>query len=150
MSVLYAAIAAAQEPVPVFKSSVAVVPIGAVVVDNRGRTVTTLKASDFEVRDNGESRPIVSFQIDQTAPLTIAVLVDTSGSMRLESKLASARQVVAAMTGSLREGVDAVGMNPCAEAEGPAAVAEGAACLEFPDVALSQEIELACLRVEGV
>jgi len=48
------------------------------------------------------------------------------------------------------EGVDAVGMNPRAEAEGPAAVAEGAACLEFPDVALSQEIELACLRVEGV
>lgn len=110
LSVLYSAIAAAQEPVPVFKSSVAVVPIGAVVVDNRGRTVTTLKASDFEVRDNGESRPIVSFQIDQTAPLTIAVLVDTSGSMRLESKLASARQVVAAMTGSLREGVDAVGL----------------------------------------
>jgi VWFA-related protein len=48
--------------------------------------------------------------MDQTAPLTIAVLVDTSGSMRLESKLASAREVVAEMSGGLRDGVDDVGL----------------------------------------
>jgi Ca-activated chloride channel family protein len=110
VSVFVAAAAAAQEPVAVFKSSVAVVPIGAVVVDSRGRTVTTLSAADFEVRDNGEPRPLVSFQRDQSLPLTIAVLVDTSGSMRLESKLASARSLVAAMSTGLRAGVDSVGL----------------------------------------
>ena len=101
---------AAQEPAPVFKSSVAVVPISAVVRDHRGRAVTTLKAADFDVRDNGESRPILAFEIDPNAPLTIAVLVDTSGSMRLESKLASARSVVTAVSANLREGVDAIGL----------------------------------------
>lgn len=109
-AVLRPAAGAAQEPMPSFKSSIAVVPIGAVVVDSRGRAVTTLKASDFEVRDNGEPRTLASFQIDDTAPLTVAVLVDTSGSMRLESKLASARSVVAAMSSSLRAGVDGVGL----------------------------------------
>jgi Ca-activated chloride channel family protein len=100
----------AQQALPVFKSSVALVPISAVVRDGHGRTISTLTAADFEIRDNGEQRQILSFQADDATPLTIAVLVDTSGSMRLESKLASAREVVAAIAGSLRDGVDAVGM----------------------------------------
>jgi Ca-activated chloride channel family protein len=100
----------AQEPAPLFKSSVAVVPISAVVRDSRGRTITSLRASDFEVLDNGEPRPILAFQSDETAPLTLAVLVDTSGSMRLESKLAAAREVVGALAVSLRDGLDAVGL----------------------------------------
>jgi Ca-activated chloride channel homolog len=101
---------AAQEPARVFKSSVAVVPISAVVRDGRGRPITTLKASDFVVRDNGEARPILAFDTDAATPLTIAVVVDTSGSMRLDSKRAAARQVVGALTAELREGVDAVGL----------------------------------------
>src|SRR5687768_13287851 len=100
----------AQEPGPVFRSSVALVPISAVVRDSRGRAVTTLKAADFEVRDNGEARQILSFHTDNASPLTIAVLVDTSGSMRLESKLAAARQVVSAITGELRPGIDSVAL----------------------------------------
>jgi VWFA-related protein len=72
--------------------------------------VTTLKASDFEVRDNGEPRRILSFHTDNASPLTIAVLVDTSGSMRHDAKLAAARQVVSAITGQLRSGIDSVGL----------------------------------------
>ena len=93
-----------------FRSGVAMVPISAVVRDSRGRAVTTLKASDFEVRDNGESRPILSFHTDNASPLTIAVLVDTSGSMRQETKLAAARQVMSAISAELRPGIDAVGL----------------------------------------
>jgi Ca-activated chloride channel family protein len=100
----------AQQATPLFKSSVAVVPISAVVRNGRGRIITTLKAADFEVRDNGEPRPILSFDIDETMPLTIAVLVDTSGSMRLDSKLAAARQVMNDISLTLREGIDAVGV----------------------------------------
>jgi Ca-activated chloride channel family protein len=94
----------------VFRSSVAVVPISAVVRDSRGRAITTLKQSDFEVRDNGEPRRILSFHTDQQSPLTIAVLVDTSGSMRHELKLAAARQVVAAITAGLRPGIDSIAL----------------------------------------
>ena len=86
------------------------VPISAVVRDSRGRAVTTLKQADFEVRDNGEPRKILSFHTDNASPLTIAVLVDTSGSMRHETKLAAARQVVSAIAAELRPGVDAVGL----------------------------------------
>ena len=93
-----------------FKSSVAVVPISAVVRDSRGRAVTTLKAADFEVRDNGQPRPILSFHTDRASPLTIAVLVDTSGSMRNELKLAASRQVVSAITAELRPGIDSIGL----------------------------------------
>jgi Ca-activated chloride channel homolog len=100
----------AQNAAPVFKSSVTVVPISAVVRDHRGRTITTLKASDFEVRDNGEPRPILAFQTDESTALTIALLVDTSGSMRLESKLAAAREVVTEIATELRDGIDAVGL----------------------------------------
>jgi VWFA-related protein len=89
---------------------VAVVPISAVVRDSRGRAVTTLKASDFEIRDNGQPRAILSFHTDRASPLTIAVLVDTSGSMRHELKLAASRQVVAAITAELRPGIDSVGL----------------------------------------
>ena len=68
--------AAAQKSEAVFKSSVALVPITAVVRDQHGRAVTTLRPSDFEVRDNGEPRPIVSFLSDVDLSLTIALLVD--------------------------------------------------------------------------
>jgi VWFA-related protein len=103
----------AQEPqdaLPVFRSSVALVPISAVVRDSRGRAVTTLKASDFTVLDNGEPQRILSFHTDVQSPLTIGVLVDTSGSMRHEPKLAAARQVVSVLSGQLRPGIDAVGL----------------------------------------
>jgi Ca-activated chloride channel homolog len=100
----------AQEQAPVFRSGVAVVPISAVVRDERGRTITTLKPTDFEVRDNGERRRILTFQMDETTPLTVAVLVDMSGSMRLESKLAAAREVVEEIAMNLRPEIDAVGL----------------------------------------
>jgi Ca-activated chloride channel homolog len=102
--------ARAQEQLPVFKSSVALVPISAVVRDSRGRAVTTLTSADFEVRDNGERRPILAFDRDDMTPLTIAVLVDTSGSMWLESKLAAAREITAAISANLRDGVDTLGL----------------------------------------
>jgi VWFA-related protein len=101
---------AQEASTPVFRSRVAMVPISAVVRDSRGRAVTTLKASDFEVRDNGEQRPILSFHTDNASPLTLAVLVDTSGSMRHETKLAAAKQVVAALSSELRPGIDSIGL----------------------------------------
>jgi Ca-activated chloride channel family protein len=95
---------------PTFKSSVEVVPISAVVRDRRGRAVTTLVSNDFEVLDKGERRPILDFQIDKTSPITMAVLIDVSGSMRLGKKLALAREVLAHLAADLQDGRDEVGL----------------------------------------
>jgi Ca-activated chloride channel homolog len=106
----WAGTAVAQEAVPSFKSSVELVPISAMVRDARGRAMTTLQAADFEVRDKGVPRPIIDFEADDQAPVTIAILLDTSGSMRVGSKLAAAREVVRRFAADLRDGPDAVGL----------------------------------------
>jgi Ca-activated chloride channel homolog len=100
--------AGAQSPVvsATFKSSVDLVPISAIVHDHHKRIVTTLNASDFEVLDNGSPRAIVDFQRDHTSPMTIALLVDVSGSMRIGPKLPLARQVLERITGQLEDGRD--------------------------------------------
>ena len=95
---------------PTFKSAVALVPISAVVRDRHGRLVTSLTAADFEVRDKGERRRILDFQIDRASPLTLALLVDVSGSMRVGPKLAFARKVLERMVSQLQDGRDEVAM----------------------------------------
>jgi Ca-activated chloride channel family protein len=101
--------ASAQQPVPTFRSSVAVVPINAVVQDRRsGRMITTLTASDFEVVDKGERRPILDFHAEQNSPLSLAVLIDTSGSMRISAKFALAHEVLGQLGLNLRDGRDEI------------------------------------------
>jgi VWFA-related protein len=104
--------AAAQEQpaVPTFKSSVEVVPISAIVRDRHGRMVTSLTAADFEVVDKGERRSILDFQTDKASPITLAVLVDTSGSMRVGAKLAFAREVLKRLAVDLQDGRDEVSL----------------------------------------
>ena len=96
----------AQEPVPVFRASADVVTIQASVKDRRGRVVSGLTPADFEIRDNGELRQIVSLRADRNSPLSLAVLVDMSGSMRSEAKIGLARQAYDSILGQLRPGQD--------------------------------------------
>jgi Ca-activated chloride channel family protein len=100
---------ALQEPAT-FKSSVDLVPISAIVRDNRGRMVTTLTAADFEILDKGERSRILDFHTDSSSPVTVAVLVDVSGSMRVDPKLALAREVLTRLIGNLQSGRDEVGL----------------------------------------
>jgi VWFA-related protein len=72
----------AEQPLPVFKASVSVVPITAVVRDRRDRIVRDLRRDDFQVREDGHLRPIVDFRSTERGPVSIGLLVDTSGSMR--------------------------------------------------------------------
>jgi Ca-activated chloride channel family protein len=95
---------------PTFKAAVDMVPISAIVRDGRGRLVTTLNAGDFEVLDKGERRSILDFQTDDTSPITLAVLVDVSGSMRVGPKMAYAREVLRQVQAGLRRGIDEVGL----------------------------------------
>jgi VWFA-related protein len=75
--------AGAQEqtpPVAAFKSSIDMVRIAAVVRDSKGRFVQDLTKRDFEVLDNGQTRPISDLQNDLTG-VSVALLFDVSGSM---------------------------------------------------------------------
>jgi VWFA-related protein len=102
--------AQSPEPIATFKSSVDVVPISAVVRDGRGRIVTALTAADFEVLDKGERRPILDFRTDDNGPVSLAVLMDMSGSMSVGSKLLFARDVLTHLTANLQDGRDEVGL----------------------------------------
>jgi VWFA-related protein len=93
-----------------FKSSVDLVTIQASVRDKRGRPVAGLKPADFEVRDNGALRPIVSIHSDDRSPLSVAVVVDISGSMSVAPKLAMARRALDGLLSQLRIGSDEVGI----------------------------------------
>ena len=100
------AVVRAEQPIATFKSSVALVPISAVVRDGRGRLVTTLTAGDFEVLDKGERRRIVDFQIDTTGAVTAAVMVDMSGSMRIGPKMDVVRDLLKRLSAGLQNGRD--------------------------------------------
>lgn len=100
----------AAQPVATFHASVALVPISAVVRDRHGHLVTTLSATDFEVFDNGERRQIVDFETERDGPVSLAVLVDVSGSMRIGPKLALAGDVVDALSANLLDGRDEIGL----------------------------------------
>jgi Ca-activated chloride channel family protein len=77
-SVLFAAVVAAQQPT--FKTGTQIVSIFATVTDAQGRLVPNLVKEDFEIFDNDKPQPIVFFQ-DEIQPITVVVMLDTSGSM---------------------------------------------------------------------
>ena len=97
---------APEQPAQTFRSAVDLVTIQASVRDNRGRVVSGLTSSDFEVRDNGQVRPILSLRSDRQSPLSVAILVDMSGSMRIGPKIAMARQAYDSIVTQLHQGED--------------------------------------------
>ena len=105
--------AAGQGPMdesrPRFRSSADLVSIQTSVKDRRGRPLGGLTPADFEVRDNGELRPVVSLRSDRRSPVSVAVLLDLSGSMS-GSKMMMARQVFGGLLAQLRDGEDEVGL----------------------------------------
>jgi VWFA-related protein len=64
------------------KVDVDVVNVLCTVYDQHNALVSDLTKSDFEVRDNGRLQQIRYFARDKDLPLTVAMLVDVSGSVR--------------------------------------------------------------------
>jgi VWFA-related protein len=85
-----------------------VVMIPASVRDVRGRPIADLRPSDFDVLENGAARPILSVGFDRDSPVSVAVLVDMSGSMRLSDKMDMARNAFDCVLDQLRDGIDEV------------------------------------------
>jgi Ca-activated chloride channel homolog len=62
------------------------------ILDQQGRYVTGLQKNDFRLYVDGQQRPIEFFRQDLNTPVSIGILVDTSGSM--EPKLMQARTAI--------------------------------------------------------
>jgi Ca-activated chloride channel homolog len=98
----------AQEPAPaVFKSGVEQVAVAALVRDTRGRLVTTLKPTDFELFEDGRKRAISNVW-SEPSPASVAILMDASGSMA--TKLGRARETANALVNGLKPGSDEVAL----------------------------------------
>ena len=67
---------------PTFRAGTQIVSVFATVLDAQKRLVPDLQESDFEVFDNEKPQPLVFFQ-NETQPITVVVMLDTSGSMTL-------------------------------------------------------------------
>jgi uncharacterized protein YdeI (BOF family) len=52
------------------------------VADKKGKFITSLKKEDFKVYEDDKNQVITNFTSETDLPLTIALLVDTSGSIR--------------------------------------------------------------------
>jgi VWFA-related protein len=78
-----AAPAMPQEPAaqgPVIKSQVNLVNIFATVRDKNKRIVGDLKQEDFKITEDNQDQKIAFFSKEVTLPITLALLLDTSGS----------------------------------------------------------------------
>lgn len=93
-----------DESKKLFRSSVDLVTIQASVRDQKGRPMKGLRPVDFEVRDNGHVRPILSLRADLRSPISVAILVDMSGSMSIAAKIDMARQGYDSILSQLRTG----------------------------------------------
>jgi Ca-activated chloride channel family protein len=96
----------AQDQPIVFRSAVDIVSVTAVVRDRHHKVVTSLTSKDLQVIDAGEPQPILDFRTESSAPASVALLIDGSGSMRLSDAYAAARQISDAVLTSLDEGRD--------------------------------------------
>jgi Ca-activated chloride channel homolog len=77
--------AAAQEE-PTIQVNVRLVRILVTIKDNSGALVATLEKNDFEVKDNGVPQQISVFERQTDQPLSVAVLIDNSGSTAKDLK----------------------------------------------------------------
>jgi Ca-activated chloride channel homolog len=79
MLALLSNLATAQDQ-PVFKVDSRLVEVYATVRDNRGRYLDGLTKERFQVMDNGVTQTVTAFE-SNSARLTCAILIDTTGSM---------------------------------------------------------------------
>jgi VWFA-related protein len=83
--------------------TVRAITIAVTVQDGRGRFVNNLVEKDFAVYENNKKKPLTYFMHDFGAPLSLTVLLDVSGSMALEDKLAECKAALRNLvTGLLR------------------------------------------------
>jgi VWFA-related protein len=97
---------AAQDHRPTFRASVARVSLNVVVKDDRGRPITDLELKDFQIFDQGQ--PVVATDLRAgEESVSLAVLIDTSGSMRTGVRLTFAKRAATLLLKHFRAGDEA-------------------------------------------
>ncbi len=82
-----------------FTLDVVNVSLPVTVIDRQGRFIPNLGQSDFEVFENKRRQPIIAFQRRDGLPLNVAILMDTSTSIRY--RLAFEREAITEFLGKL-------------------------------------------------
>jgi Ca-activated chloride channel homolog len=95
----------AQQPQATFKSGVDLVTLSVAVRTDNGKVVRDLQQSDFTVLDSGRPAKIVDFYAGDS-PISLAILLDISGSMAVGGNMDRAREAVNVATMSLRTRTD--------------------------------------------
>ncbi len=90
---------------PSFKSGVEIVTVSATVRDRKGRLVKGLTSNDFEVYDGGVRRSISDFR-SEPSPVSVAILFDISGSMRVADRTLAAKFAAHHVLSWLEQGRD--------------------------------------------
>jgi Ca-activated chloride channel homolog len=105
--------ARAQEPKPpedppTFSDSAGAeyVMLPVLVTDKKGNFVDNLTKGDFVVRVEDSRVEFDTFEKDQSAPVSFAFLVDTSGSMGVASKLENAKNAIRSLIRNRQSGDD--------------------------------------------
>jgi hypothetical protein len=73
------------QSLPLFRSDTNVVVVPVTVTDRSGRFVRDLTADEFEIVDGGARRPVLQFASERV-PVSLAILLDISGSMATDAK----------------------------------------------------------------
>ena len=84
------------------EETVRLVLLPASVEDKRGRIVTGLTARDFELMDEKVSQKIKYFSVEGDEPVSIAFVLDVSGSMRQSGKIDAAKEAIRFFVDQLR------------------------------------------------
>jgi VWFA-related protein len=82
------------------------VSLPVVVRDRKGSFIGDLRQGDFHVWVDGQPVVIDSFEQNDAAPVSFAILVDVSGSMRVADKLDRAKEMIQSLVGLRRKGDD--------------------------------------------
>jgi Ca-activated chloride channel family protein len=89
-----------QDPRYRLNVNVELVNVTATVLDEQGKYLDGLKPEDFQVFEDGSEQKISFFSHDLRVPISVGVLIDSSGSMRhkLQQALQTVREIALALS----------------------------------------------------
>ncbi len=82
------------------------VAISVTIRDSRGRVVRDLKKTDFEVFDSGSLTTVTDFFAGE-GPISLAILMDVSGSMAVGNNIIRSREAIGMLMAAFRPGDEA-------------------------------------------
>ena len=104
LSLLSAGLTLASQNPTALRIDVRLVNVVATVTDDVGRHVSNLTANDFTILEDGVPQKITHFTQDYDVPVSVGILLDTSGSM--QNKMSAATEAVERFLNKVHEDDD--------------------------------------------